>query len=184
MTHTKPSDCYAKAHTDEPVFVLLGRDPNAPETVRFWAERRKIAIEDGQSTDSMTKVQDAYACADAMAAYQAHGTSALYRALGRCCSEAPANAISLHASLADRIARLLANAGSIRDYLSDLKAAASVLPTSWTLLNVRHNGPIWYATATRKGRELGETTGYGHTECAARTAMGLEARAYDLDYPT
>lgn len=36
-----PFDCYAKAKPDEPMFVLLARDPLAPEIVRRWAELRK-----------------------------------------------------------------------------------------------------------------------------------------------
>lgn len=30
-------DCYANAHPDEPMFILLGRDERAPELVRMWA---------------------------------------------------------------------------------------------------------------------------------------------------
>jgi hypothetical protein len=30
-------DCYAKAEPDEPIFVLLARDPLASEVVSFWA---------------------------------------------------------------------------------------------------------------------------------------------------
>lgn len=30
-------DCYAKADPDEPLFVLLARDPLAPLLVDFWA---------------------------------------------------------------------------------------------------------------------------------------------------
>jgi hypothetical protein len=32
-------DCYAKAEPDEPMFVLLARDPTAPQLVRDWAVR-------------------------------------------------------------------------------------------------------------------------------------------------
>ena len=31
-------DCYAKAAPDEPMFILLARDPAAPVLVRLWAE--------------------------------------------------------------------------------------------------------------------------------------------------
>lgn len=52
-------DCYEKADPDEPMFVLLGRDPNAPILVRMWAQMR----EDREGRD---KIQEALACADAM----------------------------------------------------------------------------------------------------------------------
>lgn len=31
-------DCYDKAKPDEPIFVLLARDPLAPILVRLWAD--------------------------------------------------------------------------------------------------------------------------------------------------
>jgi hypothetical protein len=37
-------DCYGKALPDEPLFVLLGRDPAAAETIRFWAATRLRAL--------------------------------------------------------------------------------------------------------------------------------------------
>lgn len=33
-------DCYSNAHPDEPMFVLLGRDPFGGALVRLWAEAR------------------------------------------------------------------------------------------------------------------------------------------------
>lgn len=51
-------DCYANAEPDEPMFILLARDPVAPLLVRWWAElRHDIAIE---------KLSEAIDCADAM----------------------------------------------------------------------------------------------------------------------
>lgn len=35
-------DCYTKADPDEPMFVLLGRDPAAAITVRFWMIARTV----------------------------------------------------------------------------------------------------------------------------------------------
>lgn len=39
-TKTDPGryDCYHKAAPDEPMFVLLARDPLAPTLVRLWAD--------------------------------------------------------------------------------------------------------------------------------------------------
>lgn len=175
---------FAKAKDDEPIFVLLGRDPNAPETVRFWAERRKIAIEDGQSNDTQRKVQDAYECADAMAMYQARGTSETYRALARRCGDVPANALSLQGSLNDLIARLLnMPTYPVANYMNDLRAADSVLPRTWALINLITAKDLWRVEAARLNSPVTLVRGHGYSEAAARTCMGLCARAYDLDFP-
>lgn len=55
-----PFDCYANAEGDEPMFILLARDAQAPALVRQWASDRADALEDP------VKVAEAYACADAM----------------------------------------------------------------------------------------------------------------------
>lgn len=54
-------DCYENAEPDEPMFVLLGRDPIAPFVVRLWA-RLRAALR-GHSP----KVDEAEACARSMA---------------------------------------------------------------------------------------------------------------------
>lgn len=61
-TKNKPGtfDCYANAHPDEPMFVLLGRDRHAARLVRQWAAVREAEGEDP------AKVAEARACADAM----------------------------------------------------------------------------------------------------------------------
>lgn len=43
--HPGTYDAHAKAHPDEPVFVLLGRDRHAPALVRMWARLRTDAGE-------------------------------------------------------------------------------------------------------------------------------------------
>lgn len=53
-------DCYANADPDEPMFVLLGRDPFAPDLVDTWADLREAAGDDPR------KVQEARQCAEAM----------------------------------------------------------------------------------------------------------------------
>jgi len=65
-TKNKPGtfDCYTNAHPDEPMFILLGRDPAAADLVDEWAIRR--AKERGPSA----KVDEAHACATAMRAWQ------------------------------------------------------------------------------------------------------------------
>lgn len=60
-------DCYAKAEPDEPMFILLGRDPNAPAAVRKWADSRNRMINAGEKPDSdKAIVQEALALADEM----------------------------------------------------------------------------------------------------------------------
>ena len=64
-------DCYAKALPDEPLFVLLGRDPFAAECVRYWCSLRSGArpiVYPPPDLDNL-KVAEADACADAMEAY-------------------------------------------------------------------------------------------------------------------
>lgn len=62
-----PNDCYSIALQDEPMFVLLARDPDAPSLVRRWADRRHDAISSGEKpiTD-IDKVYEARLCASAM----------------------------------------------------------------------------------------------------------------------
>lgn len=56
-------DCYANAEPDEPMFILLARDPLAPMLVRLWGEMR--ALTRGQSS----KVTEAMNCAVLMEAW-------------------------------------------------------------------------------------------------------------------
>lgn len=56
-------DCYANADPDEPMFVLLGRDPDAVILVRLWALLRAHR----NDPDDETKIKEAIACSDAMA---------------------------------------------------------------------------------------------------------------------
>lgn len=52
-------DCYEKAMPDEPMFVLLARDPLAPILVNLWAD---LTAARGKPD----KTAEARACADAM----------------------------------------------------------------------------------------------------------------------
>lgn len=59
-------DCYAAAADDEPMFVLLARDPSAPAAIRSWAEDR-LNRAAGRPTDRESlKIAEAMACAKAM----------------------------------------------------------------------------------------------------------------------
>jgi hypothetical protein len=57
-------DCYENAHPDEPMFVLLGRDRDAPGLVMAWADVREEHGEDP------VKVAEARACARQMARWK------------------------------------------------------------------------------------------------------------------
>lgn len=63
--------CFAAAMDDEPMFVLLARDANAPAQVRQWADEREFDIRAGRKPASdMNKVVEARACADHMEAWR------------------------------------------------------------------------------------------------------------------
>ena len=44
--------CYAKANMDEPVFVLLGRDPAMAEAIQTWIQVRQLCIDEGVLPDT------------------------------------------------------------------------------------------------------------------------------------
>ena len=63
-------DFYAAAEPDEPIFILLGRDPHAHAAVRKWAFDRQQLIEFGAKPASdMRMVIEANHCADTMEEY-------------------------------------------------------------------------------------------------------------------
>jgi cob(I)alamin adenosyltransferase len=69
-TKNKPGDfdCYANAEPDEPMFVLLGRDPSAADLVYDWAARyaeRKAPM----TKEQLAKYNEALKCATSMEAW-------------------------------------------------------------------------------------------------------------------
>lgn len=65
-------DGYAIALPDEPLFVLLGRDPDAPTAVRVWAKQRLYQISRGSKPESdKPMLLSALECAKAMEAWRA-----------------------------------------------------------------------------------------------------------------
>ena len=72
-----PYDCYANAEPDEPMFVLLARDVDAPATVRIWAARRftRLVREHGDSDKisaaDKSQLDEACKLSDAMTAWRA-----------------------------------------------------------------------------------------------------------------
>lgn len=83
-TKNKPGvfDCYDAAEDDEPMFVLLARDPDAPDRVEEWARRRferlarehtsvrypehESAAERERLLKVLRKIAEALQCAQAM----------------------------------------------------------------------------------------------------------------------
>lgn len=60
-------DCYASAEPDEPMFILLARDPSAYILVHEWADRREWAIDRGEKPEEdRAMVSEARECAIAM----------------------------------------------------------------------------------------------------------------------
>ncbi len=53
-------DCYANAEPDEPMFILLGRDPLAGPLVEIWAHLRELQGE------NLSKVNEARECAKSL----------------------------------------------------------------------------------------------------------------------
>lgn len=56
-----PFDAFDKARDNEPLFVLLGRDPDAPATVSFWVDqrRRRILATDAEPEQVRKELQQA-----------------------------------------------------------------------------------------------------------------------------
>lgn len=67
-TKLKPGqfDCYANAADDEPMFVLLGRDPLAPLLVELWAGLRAVLV---KAEGEPAKIREARQCAQLMRDY-------------------------------------------------------------------------------------------------------------------
>ena len=58
-----PDSCYNRALNDEPMFVLLGRDPTAPFVVLFWCKLRTLLDPEGKDA---AQIAEAHACTTAL----------------------------------------------------------------------------------------------------------------------
>lgn len=57
-------DCYHNALPDEPMFILLARDPSAPDLVDAWATERQRQINKGfRPASDQAMVDEAITCA-------------------------------------------------------------------------------------------------------------------------
>jgi len=64
-------DCYEKAKDDEPMFVLLARDPLFQELLELWANRREMMVKCGlRPTQDMEMVSEARKCAEEGASWR------------------------------------------------------------------------------------------------------------------
>ena len=69
-----PNDCYAKAEPDEPMFVLLARDPYGPSLIYEWIRMRTCLLwhttpnpmSDEEIVREVHKLREASKCATAM----------------------------------------------------------------------------------------------------------------------
>jgi len=61
-------DCLAKAEDDEPLFILLARDPIAPAMVRLWAD---AAAASAKTEKDSAKAENAALIADKMEVWAA-----------------------------------------------------------------------------------------------------------------
>lgn len=66
-------DCYQRAAPDEPMFVLLARDPLAPIVVRLWADLR------AHLSGNPSKVLEARECAETMDVWRQKDVAAMVR---------------------------------------------------------------------------------------------------------
>lgn len=62
---TNPNSCMSRASDGEMTFVLLGRDVAAPDTIRYWIEKRVLA---GKNKYSDPQIIEALTCANTMEA--------------------------------------------------------------------------------------------------------------------
>lgn len=65
-----PGGCLAKALPDEPMFILLGRDPSAPDAIRRWCELRALDSVSGEKRQDAEQLDEAFLTAEAMEAWR------------------------------------------------------------------------------------------------------------------
>lgn len=62
-------DCYKEAADDEPLFIIRGSDSTAGALIVLWRALKKQLREDGKSTISNDRLEEALALRDEMDAY-------------------------------------------------------------------------------------------------------------------
>lgn len=61
----EPTSCLNKARPEEPLFVLRAKDPEAPDTVRTWANNART-----RGTHEPEKIAAAFVLAEEMETYR------------------------------------------------------------------------------------------------------------------
>lgn len=76
-TKLEGDPCLESAMPDEPMFVLLARDPNMPALVRLWSSIRRTQIAEGaRPTTDLTQVEEAERLADRAVRWRADADEA------------------------------------------------------------------------------------------------------------
>ncbi len=76
-TKLEGDPCLDAAMPDEPMFVLLARDPNMPALVRLWASIRRTQIAEGaRPTTDLSQVEEAERLADRAVRWRADADEA------------------------------------------------------------------------------------------------------------
>lgn len=66
-----PTGMFAKAKDGEPLFLLMARDPSAPELIESWAHTREAEVTAGRRPASdLAQVREARECAQEMRAWR------------------------------------------------------------------------------------------------------------------
>lgn len=121
-TKLKPGafDCYAVALPDEPMFVLLGRDPSAPKMLRAWADQRRkdVLACDPIDTEDLHKATEADACADDMLLWRRENEGAWRdgkeRRVAKLEPSAPEELALISAAVIDAVGKAVGIPSSIR----------------------------------------------------------------------
>jgi hypothetical protein len=140
--HPGPRDCYAAALPDEPYFVLLARDPSAPDLIEQWAEWRDGSIVAGaRPSDEKAQVDEAYRCASEMRTWRRLNLGVWRRPAG---SDAPRGVIIV--------------AKQAREYLtSELKRHAPHLTPVADLLGICGQVAGFITALVNQNRALAES---------------------------
>ena len=72
---TNPNSCMSRAYRTEMTFVLLARDPAAPDVIRYWV-RKRIAL--GKNKMSDPQIVEALECAKKMEEERQHHVGATH----------------------------------------------------------------------------------------------------------
>jgi len=71
LQEMSPTGMFAKAKDDEPLFLLMGRDPSAPDIIEHWASVREAEVRAGRRpAGDMRQAAQARECAQQMRSWR------------------------------------------------------------------------------------------------------------------